>query len=202
MACRQPCCPRCCLLTHPAPAPLSPSPTPRAAYQGPRQGRGGPAAVCARPGGGHQCQVPPARVGGWVQHSAVVWCGVVCTLVGILGGCAAVQEAPSNLTCPESRLPCSLAPTPWPPAASRYEPVVWLERPVPLYERIALYSIAGECSVAVWCGGDWWGSGEAGQRRGWCMLLVCTGSTVGSACHHSTAMLLHHAHAHVPLPLP
>ena len=24
-----------------------------------------------------------------------------------------------------------------------YEPVVWLERPVPLYERIALYSIAG-----------------------------------------------------------
>lgn len=25
-----------------------------------------------------------------------------------------------------------------------YEPVVWLERPVPLYERIALYSIAGK----------------------------------------------------------
>lgn len=24
-----------------------------------------------------------------------------------------------------------------------YEPVVWLERPVPLYEKIALYSIAG-----------------------------------------------------------
>ena len=29
------------------------------------------------------------------------------------------------------------------PSCRSYEPVVWLERPVPLYERIALYSIAG-----------------------------------------------------------
>jgi len=47
-----------------------------------------------------------------------------------------------------------------------YEPVVWLERPVPLYERIALYSIAGACVLLlgawVWLlrvgqwGCGWW----------------------------------------------
>ena len=33
-----------------------------------------------------------------------------------------------------------------------YEPVVWLERPVPLYERIALYSIAGGPHSCRSCG--------------------------------------------------
>lgn len=37
-----------------------------------------------------------------------------------------------------------------------YEPVVWLERPVPLYERIALYSIAG----------GWGGCGSGGGGGG------------------------------------
>lgn len=32
-----------------------------------------------------------------------------------------------------------------------YEPVVWLDRPVPLYERIALYSIAGGWAAGFGC---------------------------------------------------